>query len=50
MIVIRENTNVRDKVIKIAHDSCIGCHVSVQNSYMRLKVVFYWPMMKRRVK
>jgi hypothetical protein len=37
-------------VKKKTHDSCIGGHARIQNSYMRFQVVFYWPLMKKIMK
>jgi hypothetical protein len=41
---------LREKVVKTAHDSCIGGHAGIQSSYKRLKAMFYWPLMKKMVK
>jgi hypothetical protein len=47
--VIDSEGDLREKLVKEAHDSFIRGHASVQNSYKRLKTMFYWPTMKKMV-
>ncbi|GKA86442.1 retrotransposon-related protein [Tanacetum coccineum] len=49
-LVIGENDNLRQKLLKFYHDEPMGGHSGVEASYKRLKVVFYWKGMKKSVR
>jgi transposase InsO family protein len=48
-IVIGSTGLLREDLIKSIHDSYIGGHVGIQNTYRRLKAHFYWPSMKKLI-
>ena len=48
-IVIGAAGLLREELVKSTHDSYIGGHVGIQNTYRRLKAHFYWPFMKKLV-
>jgi hypothetical protein len=45
-IVIGAARSLREELVKTTHDSYIGGHTGIQNTYRRLKAHFYWPFMK----
>jgi len=45
-IVIGAARSLREELVKTTHDSYIGGHTGIQNTYRRLKAHFYWPSMK----
>lgn len=47
--VIGSRGSLRKSLISTAHDSNIGGHADIQNSYRRLKTLFYWHSMKKMV-
>jgi len=49
-IVMGNKRNSREILVKPSNDSYIERHTSVQNSYKRLKFMFYWSAMKTLVK
>ena len=48
-IVIGVVGSLREELVKTTHDSYIGGHTGIQNTYRRLKAHFYWPSMKKLV-
>jgi len=48
-VVIGSAGLLREELIKSTHDSYIGGHAGIQNTYRRLKAHFYWPSMKKLV-
>lgn len=48
-VVIGSDGNLRSIIVLAAHDSYLGDHAGIQNSYRRLKSSFYWPSMKKMV-
>ncbi|KAJ6942306.1 hypothetical protein NC652_008196 [Populus alba x Populus x berolinensis] len=49
-IVVGQDGELRAKLIKSVHDSYVGGHASIQNTFRRLKTNFYWSGMKAMVK
>jgi len=48
-IVIGVAGPLREELVKTIHDSYIGGHAGIQNTYRLLKAHFYWPSMKKLV-
>jgi len=40
---------MREQLVKVTHDSYIDSHTRIQNSYKRLKILFYWLTIKKMV-
>ncbi|KAK4390300.1 Transposon Tf2-11 polyprotein [Sesamum angolense] len=45
-ICMRKSTTLREKIISSLHDSTIGGHSGINETYQRLKSMFYWVNMK----
>ena len=48
-IVIGATGLLREELVKSTHDSYIGGHTGIQNTYRRLKAYFYWSSIKKLV-
>lgn len=48
-VVIGSNTALKSQILATMHSSPYGGHSGVTGTYMRLKVVFYWPKMKEDI-
>lgn len=48
--MIGKRGNLWTKLVSEIHNSHIKGHTSVQNTYKRLKTMFYWPPIKTAVK
>ena len=48
--MVGQQGQLRAQLIKSVHDSYVGGHAGVQNTYRRLKTNFYWYGMKAMVK
>jgi hypothetical protein len=48
--VVRQEGYLRTQSVKSVHDSYVGEHAGIQNTYRRLKTNFYWYGMKAMVK
>jgi len=48
--MVGQEGNLITQLVKYVHDSCVGGHAGIQNTYKRLKTNFYWSGMKVMVK
>jgi hypothetical protein len=48
--MVGQEGNLITQLVKYVHDSCVGGHAGIQNTYRRLKTNFYWSGMKVMVK
>jgi len=39
----------RVQVLKLAHDSVFGCHLGERKTRERVRLSFYWPMMRQSI-
>ena len=49
-IVIGDKTELKRKIIQALHESPLGGYSGEQNTYVRVKGIFYWPRMKTEIK
>ena len=49
-LVIRSKGDLKRIILQYLHDSLVGGHSGIQNTYLRVKQLFYWPKMKTEVK
>ncbi|KAL2230956.1 UNVERIFIED_CONTAM: Retrovirus-related Pol polyprotein from transposon [Sesamum indicum] len=45
-ICIGSHGEIREKILKVLHDSALGGHSGIVGTYQRGKLLFYWPTMK----
>jgi len=46
---IEDKGTMREQLVKVTHDFYIDSHTRIQNSYKRLKILFYWLTIKKMV-
>jgi len=46
---IKDKGTMREQLVKVTHDFYIDSHTRIQNSYKRLKILFYWLTIKKMV-
>lgn len=49
-VVIEDKTNPKEKIFQALHVWPMGGHSGEQNTYLRVRRVFYWPRMKSEIK
>jgi len=49
-IVIGNNEALERKILQALHESPLGGHSRIQNTYHRVRQLFYWPRLKTKVK
>ena len=49
-MVIGKKGDLRTKILQSLHESTLGGHSGVQNTYLRVKQLFHWPRLKADVK
>ena len=49
-MVIGDNDSIKKKILEALHNSPVRGHPGVQNTYCRIKQLFYWPGLKKAVK
>ena len=49
-IVIGDSKGLKKKILQSLHESTLGGHSEIHNSYLRVKQLFHWPRLKAKVK
>jgi len=49
-IVIRDGGNLKQKILQTLHELLVREHSGIQNIYLKVKQIFYWPNLRRDVK
>ena len=49
-VVVGNNAELKRNILQSLHESPLGGHSGIQNTYLRVKQLFYWPQLKRAVK
>jgi len=49
-VVIGDKSDLKRKIFQALYESPMGGHSGEQNTYLRVKRVFYWPRMKSEIK
>ncbi|KAL0334301.1 UNVERIFIED_CONTAM: hypothetical protein Sangu_1586300 [Sesamum angustifolium] len=50
MICVDNHGGIREMIIKSLHDSALGGHSSINRTYQRVKLLFYWPTLRKMSK
>lgn len=48
-IYVGQGTNIRTELLRACHASSFGGHSSMRATYHRIKLLFYWPRLKKEV-
>lgn len=49
-MVIGDEAELKGKIMQALHESLLGGHSGVQNTYLRVRQLFHWPRIKTEVK
>lgn len=48
-LVIGDSEELKGKILHALHESPIGGHSGIQNTYRKVQQVFFWPQLKKYV-
>lgn len=49
-LYVNKTTELRDKIVQGIHESNMGGHSGIENTYQKISQTFYWPELRQKVK